>query len=72
MKKSELMEENARLRNALEDIKRYASLYALPEFPEEIELEKKSFENRHDIRVLHLGRISAVVNMALDPNWFLK
>lgn len=72
MKKSELMEENAKLRNALEDIKRYATLDALPEFPQEVELEKGSYENRHDILLMHIGRISAVVDMALDPEWFLK
>ena len=35
MKKSELIEENARLREALEKINRYATLEALPEFPRE-------------------------------------
>lgn len=72
MKKSELIEENARLREALEQINRYATLEALPEFPREVELEKESFENRHDICILHLGRISAVVEIALDPEWFLR
>lgn len=72
MKKSELMEENARLRKALEDIKRYASLRALPEFPDEVEIENESFEKRQDIWLMHIGRISAVVDMALDPEWFLK
>lgn len=65
MKKSELLQENIYLKNALQKINLYSSLKPLPD---EIEDIIKGLYTASDIPVRHLGTIQAVSEMALDPD----
>ena len=64
MKKSELLQENIYLKNALQKIILYSSFKPLPD---EIEDIVKGSLTASDIPVRHLGRIQAVAEMACDP-----
>lgn len=64
MKKSELLQENIYLKNALQKIILYSSNKPLPD---EIADIVKGLYTGSDIPARHLGRIQAVAEMALDP-----
>lgn len=64
MKKSDLLQENIYLKSALQKIIRYSSLQPLPD--EIVDNENSSYIS--GISAIHLGRINAVAEMALDPD----
>lgn len=67
MTKQELIEENNRLKAELKEIYSYTSLEPLDE--KEKEYDKEG--NFSVIYAKHLGHISAIVELALIPDYFL-
>lgn len=67
MTKAELIKENERLKASLKEIYNYTSLNPL----ENSETEKKYYAKGEygAVYASHLGRISATVGIALNPDW---
>lgn len=66
MTKQELIEENNRLKAGLKEIYGYTSLRPLDE-------KEKEYHEKGDLATIycgHLGHISAIVELALIPDWF--
>ena len=64
MENQQLMDENEKLKEALQKIIRLTELKPLPDTEEDIYYNP---DNRREFMATRLGRICAIAEMALDP-----